>query len=98
MDSDANRERQRRATFVALMLAVSVFGGCLLFATALTSGVVLLVPLAAASLGGVAFVHYLLWGRALTRDTAEEREDEERRQVMEVEEWDVPRLRPPREL
>jgi threonine/homoserine efflux transporter RhtA len=98
MDPDQDVQRQRRATVMAVAVAGILGGSCLLFAVAATSGLALIIPLALAVLAGIAFVHYLLWGRSMSRDTAGERAEEARRRAIDIEEWDVPRMRPPRSL
>jgi hypothetical protein len=93
MDQDSSSQTSARATVLVVMLSCLLGGSCLWFLVAVTSGVILLVALGFAALGGVAFVHYLVWGKSLTQATEGDREEAKLRDLVDAEEWDLP---PPR--
>ena len=78
-----------RAIVITLVLGVPSF----LFLTILTGGWILSLTFGALGLAILGGLHYLLWGRSLSRQTEGEREEAEIREQMETEEWDMP---PPR--
>ncbi len=76
MEEDRPRNKGRE-TFVAALL-ILVFGGTLFFFLNIaTLGMLNYVVIAAVAITTVGYVHYLLWGQALTQETAGEREEEE---------------------
>ena len=96
MDPLDNPHRRRRETFLGLLLAVFLGGGFALFLILVTGGFFLYVLLAVAVIGMVGWVHYLLWGRALTQEVAGEREEDEARERWEDEHGPSVEARPPR--
>ena len=58
-----SRDRERLATFLAIVLALFLGGGFLLFLTVITVNLVLGVLGVAAATAAYVGVHYLLWGR-----------------------------------
>jgi hypothetical protein len=93
MQPDYKAEGQRREAMLAVMLAV--LGG--VFALVLlTGGFLLYLLLAAAGVAVLGGLHYLLWGRLMSEETAGEREEAELRDRAELQEWDLPEPRRPR--
>jgi hypothetical protein len=90
MNDEYESHRQFRTTMLAGMFALFLVGGFLLFLTAITGGAILLVPLGLAAVGALGALHYFLWGRSMSQATEEERVEEQQRQEMEVDEWDMP--------
>jgi hypothetical protein len=85
MDQDDKVYGQRRETFLAVILITLLGGGLLLFLVVITGGFFLYVVLAVVAIGVVGYVHYLLWGHAMTQEVAGEREEEEAREHWENE-------------
>jgi hypothetical protein len=82
-----NATTHRPETVVATILALLFVGAITLFVL-LVAGEVLLAVLAAAGvIAAAGALHYVAWGRSLTRETAEERR---RRQVLAEMEEDAP--------
>jgi hypothetical protein len=77
MDDEHDRYQGRRQTFLALFLGgIALIG--LLFVFTIVTGGFLLYVLAVVAIGGViGGMHYLLWGRSFTEETAGEREEME---------------------
>jgi hypothetical protein len=90
MDNDSEEQRNGRATFVAVAVAILFGIPCTGFLIALTEGYALVAIVVVALLGAVAGAHYLLWGRSMAQNTAGEREEEELRETLEANEWDLP--------
>jgi uncharacterized membrane protein len=90
MDEDHQEQRESRTTLLILGMAVLFALPCFGFLVVLTDGFVLAVLAVLVILGAVAGAHYLLWGRSMARNTAGEREEEEMRERIEGNEWDVP--------
>jgi predicted tellurium resistance membrane protein TerC len=80
-----HESQQRRATFLGLLLVLFFGGGFLLFMVVITGGWFLYVVLAVIVIAVVGYLHYILWGRALTQEVAGEREEEEARERWENE-------------
>jgi hypothetical protein len=94
----APAERSARETFLATLL-LSVFGVGVVTFLFLMCGVSLLWAfIELAGLCVLGLVHYLIWGRALYRKTAGEREEEELRVKAELDGWPLPEPRQPRHL
>jgi len=58
-----------------LMLAVFGTGGFLLFLVLISGGWFLYVPLIALVVGGIGFLHWMLWGQSMSRQIQSEEED-----------------------
>jgi len=95
MNYDSEEQGSGRATFVALAVAILFGIPCTGFLVALTEGYALVAIVLVALLGAVAGAHYLLWGRSMAQDTAGEREEEELRETLEANEWDLPDTKRP---
>jgi predicted tellurium resistance membrane protein TerC len=81
--TEQTRHQQNRATFLGLVLTF-LFGGFLfLFLVVVTGGFFLYVLGAVVGITMVGYLHYLLWGHSLMRETAGEREEEEARERWE---------------
>jgi hypothetical protein len=90
MDEPYQEQRESRTALLIAAMAVLFALPCFGLLVVLTEGYILAVPGLVLILGVVASAHYLLWGRAMARNTAGEREEEEMRERMEPNEWDVP--------
>jgi hypothetical protein len=95
MDYESGSQESSRATIIVVALAVLFGIPCTGLLIALTEGYALVAIAVVALIGAVAGVHYLLWGRAMTQRTAGEREEEELRETLEANEWDLPDTRRP---
>ncbi|HEY1861287.1 MAG TPA: hypothetical protein VGG61_13080 [Gemmataceae bacterium] len=95
MDHDSDSQGGSRATFVVFAAAILFGLPCVGFLAVITDGYVLVVPVGLLLIGAFAGVHYLLWGRSMSRSTAGEREEEELRETLEANEWDLPDTRRP---
>ena len=97
MDHDPEAPRRRRETLLTLMLTAVFSGGILFFLILVSGGFFVFVIACVFVIALVGLMHYVLWGHALSREVAGEREEEESRARWEAEEeqgpfWD----RPPR--
>jgi hypothetical protein len=90
MNDEYGAPKHFRTTMLAVMFALFLGGGFLLFLTIITGGAILLVPIGLAALGALGAFHYFLWGRSLSQATEEERVEEQQRQEAEVDEWGMP--------
>jgi hypothetical protein len=68
--------KRGRESFLALLLATLTGGGFLLFLIMVSGGFFFYVLCAAAAVSGMAFLHYVLWGRSLNQEVAGEREEQ----------------------
>jgi hypothetical protein len=96
MNPTPDSPRQRRETFLSFFLALFFGCGFLLFMIVVTGGFFLYVIIAVVVIGIVGYLHYLLWGHALTQEVAGEREEEEARERWENEQAASPEALPPR--
>ncbi len=96
MDSNGHPRSDSRGTFLGVLLAVLAAAAIVGFT------VVILSPFLAQAIGavvivgmmvGFGYMHYWLWGRAMSQEVAGEREEEELRQQTEVD--DGPLASPP---
>jgi hypothetical protein len=90
MEDPYQEQRESRTTLLIAAMAVLFALPCFGLLIVLTDGYILALLGVLLILGVVAGAHYLLWGRAMARNTAGEREEEEMRESMEPNEWDVP--------
>jgi hypothetical protein len=96
MDRDPEQHTRRRETFLTIFFAVLAGGGFLLFLVLVTGGFFLYPLLIGGGIAAVGGLHYLLWGRSLSEQTAGEREEAEFRARMEAEPWSLPDAHRPR--
>jgi hypothetical protein len=96
MDRDPAQQTRRRETLLTIFFAVLAGGGFLLFLVLVTGGFFLYPLLVGGGIAAVGGLHYLLWGRGLTEQTAGEREEAEFRARMEAEPWSLPEAHRPR--
>jgi hypothetical protein len=96
MEYEPDPDRQRRETFLTVLLTLLGGAGLLFCLVLITGGFFLWVVVGAAALGVLGLVNYLLWGRLLSRSTAGEREEAEFQARMELNDWDLPEPRRPR--
>jgi hypothetical protein len=80
---DPDLYQRRRQTFLTLFLAGLTLFGLLFVFTILTGGFLLYILLVVAVAGLVGAMHYFLWGRAFTEQTAGEREELEAQERAE---------------
>ena len=83
-------QRPRRQTFLTVFLALLLGAFALLVLILVSGGFFLYVIYLALAIAGIAMIHYVLWGRALSREVAGEREEEQLRQRAEAEDWPLP--------
>jgi hypothetical protein len=77
-------EPSTRGSFLSILLALLCGGGFLIFLIIVSVMFFLYVALVVLSVGLVGFLHYLLWGQALTDATAAERAIEEEKERAEA--------------
>ena len=77
---------QRRENFLTVFLALMLGAIFLFFLYLLTLGFMFYVVVAIFGMVFVGYLHYALWGYALSQQTAGEREEELIKQRMEAEE------------
>jgi fatty acid desaturase len=89
--------RQQRHAFLSVFLTLIVLGFILLALIFVSGGIFLYVMLFGGVMAFVAMLHYVLWGRAFSAETAGEREEEKLRRraasVREDDEWQTPDTR-----
>jgi hypothetical protein len=90
MDYDPDLERQRRETFLTILLTVVGGTAIVVFFGLITLGFFLWVVIGVAALAALGLVNWLLWGGLLSRETAGEREEAELQARMELQDWDLP--------
>lgn len=95
MDHDYDAPRRKRETILTLMLTAVLSGGILFFLILISGGFFIFVVACVFAIALVGLMHYLLWGQALSREVAGEREAEESRARWEAGEeqgrfWDRP--------
>jgi hypothetical protein len=78
-------EQLPSGTFLSLFLTLLGAGGFMAFLILVSGGFFFYVGLAVLAVGSVGFLHYLLWGQALTDETAQERADAQERDRAETE-------------
>jgi len=83
MEAYDDPERQRRGSCLTILLTGGLVCVLLLLLVVATGGWAAHVVWIGAAIFLFGLVHYLLWGRLLTRQTAGEREEEEVRQQVE---------------
>ena len=96
MDHEPDPDRQRRETFLTVLLTVMGAAGLLFCLVLITGGLLVWVVVGAAALAALGLVNYLLWGWLFSRATAGEREEAEFQARMELNDWDLPEPRRPR--
>jgi hypothetical protein len=80
---DHDLYQRRRQTFLTFGLAAFTLLGLLVVFTILTGGFLLYVLLVVAVAAAIGGMHYLLWGRSFTEQTAGEREELEAQERAE---------------
>src|SRR5215470_11599791 len=74
-------------TFVPVVLGTAAFAGSLLFLILISGGFFFYVLLVAFAIGGVAGLHYFLWGHSMHQETEGEREEERLREQNQADPW-----------
>ncbi len=74
-DEHIERYQRQREAFLALLLAVLVGGGFVLFLIFVSGGFFVWVLVVSLGLGLLGCLHYLLWGRSLSQAVQAEREE-----------------------
>jgi hypothetical protein len=87
---DHDTRPPRRQTFLTVFLALLLGTFALVVLVLVSGGFFLYVIYLALAIAGIAMIHYVLWGRALSREVAGEREEEQLRQRAEAEDWPLP--------
>jgi fatty acid desaturase len=87
---DANPRPPRRQTFLTVFLALLLGVFALLVLILVSGGFFLYVIYLALAVAGLALIHYVLWGRAMSRSVAGEREEEQLRQRAAADDWPLP--------
>jgi hypothetical protein len=87
MSSQESGTPPSREGFLAILLCVLVGIPLFVFLNVLTSGLFILLLLAAGGIAVFGAFHYFLWGRAFNREVAGEREEEELREHSEEIAW-----------
>ena len=87
---DDNPRPPRRQTFLTVFLALLLGTFALLVLILVSGGIFLYVIYLALAIAGIALIHYVLWGRALSREVAGEREEEQLRQRAAADDWPLP--------
>jgi hypothetical protein len=82
-DSPASRGRE---SFLAVLLAALCGGGFLLVLILVSGGFFFWVLCAVGGVTAAGFLHYVLWGHALSQEVAAEREEQEERERREADE------------
>lgn len=97
MDHNYSTEQQQRHATMSVFFVVFVVGFSLLFLIAVSGGLFLYVLLLAGFIFFVAAIHYVLWGKLFSEQTAGESEEERLRQrAAEIEsgdDWHMPDTR-----
>jgi hypothetical protein len=91
-------QHSARETFLASLLLLVFAVGALTFLFLMCGVSLLWAFIELAGLCALGLVHYVIWGRALYRKTAGEREEEELRIKAELDGWPLPEPRQPRHL
>jgi hypothetical protein len=87
---DQSPRPPRRQTFLTVFLALLLGSFALLVLILVSGGFFLYVIYLALAIAGIAVIHYVLWGRALSREVAGEREEEQLRQRAAADDWPLP--------
>jgi hypothetical protein len=90
MDGHSGAERGSRETFLALMLAALVAAGFGLLLFLICGGIGIAIIAVVGGVVALCLVNYFLWGHALLRSTAGEREDAEFQALLEDDGWNRP--------
>ncbi len=85
MESEQPTPSKGRETFLAFFLAVFLGGACLFFLNIVSGGFFSYVLAAVVILAVVGYLHYLVWGRAFSRQVAQERAELEAQERYEAE-------------
>jgi fatty acid desaturase len=83
IDPDDPQPETRRETVLTLILTAVFGGGFLIFLILVSGGFFFYVVVGTAVIAGFGLLHWLLWGRSMTQDVAQERAEEERKEQQE---------------
>jgi hypothetical protein len=86
MDHDS-QWRQQRGTLVGVVLAGIMAAGIISFSFLACGGFAIYATLVVVGFTALGCFHYLLWGRGMMNEVAEERRAEEMRRRLEAEAW-----------
>lgn len=78
MEPNQSPQSQRRESILTLVLTGLAAGGALFFLVLISGGFFFYVALSAACIFAVGFLHYMLWGYAMTQEVAEEKSQADR--------------------
>ena len=77
----------RTQTLAPVALGTVALAGILVFLILISGGLFFYVLLVALAIGGVASLHYLLWGHSMHQETEGEREEERLREESHADPW-----------
>jgi hypothetical protein len=77
-----------RENLLAIVLSAMIVGGFVVFMIIATGGLLLQILGAVVVLAVLGWIHFQLWGRTLSEETAGEREEAELRAKIEQKDWD----------
>jgi hypothetical protein len=77
MDYEEMPHPSRRDTYLVIVICVVVGLPLFVFFNIITFGLFIALAVLALCVGGLGALHYFLWGRAFTQETAWEREEAE---------------------
>ena len=77
----------RTQTLAPVALGTVALAGILVFLILISGGLFFYVLLVALAIGGVASLHYLLWGHSMHQETEGEREEERLREQNQADPW-----------
>ena len=84
---DDDRIRRQRSTLLSGLFTVFFGGSAILLSILLCGGLTIYMLAVVGGLVAFGYVHYLLWGQALSAEVADEREETEAEGELEDEGW-----------
>jgi hypothetical protein len=87
MDFDPAPPRRPHETFLTIFLTGLAALGFLTFLILISGGYFIFLVAVGLSIGVFAFLHYLLWGHALSEEVAGEREEDEAHSEAGADDW-----------
>lgn len=74
MEYDPQADRRRREVFLTVLLTLIGGSAAVFFLILITGGLFLWLVLGVSAVAALSLVHYVLWGRVFSQNTAGERE------------------------
>ena len=87
MEPSGKSHASSRDNYMIVVLCLIVGVPLFVFLNILTGGLFLILAVSAVVIAVLGAFHYFLWGRAFTRETVGEREEEELRARAEAQDW-----------